>query len=67
VAAAAVPGYFSGLAGGRFVVFLEQPWIDLSTDLTEEMAPHVFVSEDPIRVHFRHSGNKVVIFGVEAA
>lgn len=56
----------AALAGGR-LVFLEQPWIDLSPDLAEEMAPHVFVSEDPIRVYFGHSGNKLVIFGVEAA
>ena len=56
----------AALAGGRFV-FLEQPRIDRSPDLAEEMAAHVFVSEDPTRVHFGHSCDKVVIFGVEAA
>jgi len=56
----------AALAGGR-LIFLEQPWIDMSPDLAEEMAPHVFVSEDPMRVYFGHSSNKVVEFWVEAA
>lgn len=39
----------------------------MSPDLAEEMAPNVFVSEDPIRVHLGHGGNKFAILWVEAA